>query len=252
MARYPEAIWRPCSKHGYGAYDTHLHQGVVIHSAEGSAAGLLSVLDSDREASWHFHINKDGRVYQPVDTDNIAWTNGSREANQRFWGIENEGRAPEPLTEPQYQSLLALVKWLWATYNLGAPVRQDNFWEHREMTRFGAPPTSCPGDRIPWTRLIADMEDDMTPEEYRAIAREAADAAIARLLNKREQGSLARALGAGFLPDLAHAVSGAAVAGAPNAQPSAVMKAIRAAVPSVGTGLKRGDTVSVVGTVKVE
>lgn len=174
MARYPGAIWRPCPKHGYGADDTHHHQGVVIHSAEGGAAGLLAVLDDpNREASWHFHVNKDGTVYQPVGTTRIAWTNGSLEANQRFWGIENEGSTPEPLTEPQYQSLLALVKWLWATYKLGAPARQDNLWEHREMTRFGAPPTSCPGGRIPWTRLIADMEEDdmgMTPEEKVALA----------------------------------------------------------------------------------
>ena len=165
MARYPNAIWRPTNKHGYPGNDTHLHQGVVIHSAEGGGAGLLSVLDDpNRPASWHFHILKNGNICQPVDTDNTAWTNGSQEANEKFWGIENEGIRGEPLTEPQYQSLLDVVRWLWQTYNLGAPQRQDNLWEHREMTRYGAASTSCPSGRIPWTRLIGDLtlqEDDM-------------------------------------------------------------------------------------------
>lgn len=78
--------------------------------------------------------------------------------------------------------------------------------------------------------LYLGLGDDMTPGEYRAIAKEEADKAVARLLNAREQGSLARALGAGTLPDLAHAISGAAVAGAPAAQPSAIVWAVRGAV----------------------
>ena len=165
MARYPGAIWRGSNKHGYSGNDTHLCQGLVIHSAEGGAAGLLSVLDDpNRPASWHFHILKSGTIYQPVDTDNIAWTNGSQEANEKFWGIENEGIRGEPLTEPQYQSLLGVVCWLWETYSLGRPTRQENLWEHREMTRYGAASTSCPSGRIPWVRLIGDLalqEDDM-------------------------------------------------------------------------------------------
>ena len=173
MARYPEAIWRPTNKHGYPGNDTHLHQGLVIHSAEGSLAGLFSVLDGTREASWHFSVTQGGSVYQHVDTDRIAWTNGSLLANQKFWGIECEGGGlgspGEPLTEPQYQALAGVVWWLWKVHGLTRYERQRTLWEHNEMTRFEAPPTTCPSGRIPWSRLIAESEDDMTPEEVREI-----------------------------------------------------------------------------------
>ena len=164
MPRYPGAQWHPTPKHGYGSDDTHLRQGLVIHSAEGSLAGLFSVLAGSRDASWHFSVAQDGGVYQHVDTANIAWTNGSQLANTKFWGIECEGGGSnpgEPLTEPQYQALVGVVRWLWETHGLSRYERQETLWEHNEMTRFGASSTSCPSGRIPWQRLIADLEDGM-------------------------------------------------------------------------------------------
>lgn len=173
MSRYPMATWRPTSKHGYENTDFHLHQGLVIHSAEGSLAGLFSVLDGSRQASWHFSVAQDGRVFQHVDTANIAWTNGSQDSNTRFWGIECEGGGPgnssEPLTELQYQALVRVVRWLWGTHGLTGYIRQQTLWEHNEMTRFGAASTSCPSGRIPWQRLIADLEEDMTDEQWKLL-----------------------------------------------------------------------------------
>ena len=167
MAIYPGAIWRPTDKHGYGSFDTHSQEGVVVHSAEGSLAGALSVLDGPRQASWHFFLADTGHVYQHVDTDQIAWTNGAYDANKLWWGIECEGVAGEALTEPQFASLVTLILWLWATHQVGAFVRQETLWEHREMTRFGSAYTSCPSGRIPWVRLITELEEDMgmTAEE---------------------------------------------------------------------------------------
>lgn len=169
MVCYPGAVWRPTGKHGYGGNEAHLHQGLVIHSAEGSLAGLFSVLDGPRQASWHFSMAQDGTVYQHVDTLDIAWTNGSKDSNTRFWGIECEGGGPgnlgERLTEPQYQALVGVVRWLWETYGLGRYERQQTLWEHNEMTRFGASSTSCPSGRIPWQRLIADLEGNMALEQ---------------------------------------------------------------------------------------
>jgi N-acetyl-anhydromuramyl-L-alanine amidase AmpD len=133
-------------------------------------AGALSVLDGPRQASWHFFISKVGNVYQHVDTNNIAWTNGGFDANRLFWGIECEGVEGEPLTEPQFDALLGVVRWLWDTHQVGAFVRQETLWEHREMTQFGSAPTSCPSGRIPWERLISSLEDNMlTPEDEAKI-----------------------------------------------------------------------------------
>ena len=63
MSRYPDAIWYPTDKHGYTGNDAHAQMGLVVHSAEGSLVGLLSVLDGTREASWHFSMAQDGRVF---------------------------------------------------------------------------------------------------------------------------------------------------------------------------------------------
>ena len=127
MARYPDSTWRPTDKHGYGGFDTHSQEGVVVHSAGGSLAGALSVLDGPREASWHFFITKTGQIYQHVDTTQIAWTNGSYNANKYFWGIECEGGGPghegEPLTEPQYNALLRLLRWL--CLRMGLPLLSE-------------------------------------------------------------------------------------------------------------------------------
>ena len=158
MSKYPDAIWQPTSKNGYPSTNIHLGEGVVIHSAEGSYASAMAVLAGPREASWHFFVCKDGTVYQHVDSANIAWTNGSFEANKKFWGIETEGVAGEPLTDPQFESLALLVKWLLGPL---PAIRGKTLWEHNEMTAYGAQPTACPSKRIPWTRLIAALEDDM-------------------------------------------------------------------------------------------
>ena len=35
--------------------------------------------------------------------------------------------------------------------------------EHRECTTWGAEPTACPSGRIPWARIMAELEDEMKP-----------------------------------------------------------------------------------------
>ena len=195
MSKYPDAIWQPTPKMGYPSTNIHLGEGVVIHSAEGSYASAMAVLAGPREASWHFFVCKDGTVYQHIDSANIAWTNGSFEANKKFWGIENEGMAGEPLTDPQFESLALLVKWL-----LGAlkPVRKQTLWEHNEMTAYGAAPTACPSNRIPWTRLIAALEDDMTPAElFAQLKKDPGFASYLTLIEqlRRAQGTLEAQLG---------------------------------------------------------
>lgn len=169
---YPEAIWRESPKHGYGADDTHLNQGACVHSMEGGLAAAFGELDNPlRQASWWFSVAKDGQVYQHVDTSNIAWTNGSYEANRRFWGIEHEGRAGEPLTEEQYVASRDLIRWLLESHGLQA-VRGETLFEHREMVRWGSAPTACPSGRIPWERILADLQEaDMTPDESQRLER---------------------------------------------------------------------------------
>lgn len=126
---------------------------------EGSLAAAFAELDNpNRQASWHFSVVKDGRVYQHVDTDNISWASGSQNANTRFWGIEHEGVVGQPLTPAQTAATTALMGWLLALKNLPA-VRNSTLWEHREMTAYGSAPTACPSSRIPWAVIIKALKE---------------------------------------------------------------------------------------------
>lgn len=152
--RYPNAVWRPTDKHGYGNDDNCLQQGIVAHSMEGSLQAAFGELDRpDRQASWHFSVAKSGAVYQHIETENISYASGSYEANRRYWSIEHEGRAGEPLTDAQRLATTALMGWLLSLKGL-VPSRIKTLFEHNEMAKYGAAPTACPSGRIPWDAII--------------------------------------------------------------------------------------------------
>jgi len=161
--RYPPAIWRGTDKHGYGNDDTCLGEGIVAHSMEGPLAAAFGELDRpDRQASWHFSIAKDGTVYQHIETENISYASGSYQANRRFWSMEHEGVAGEPLEPPQKASSIGVMGWLLSTHGL-VPVRLLTLFEHRDMTAYGAAATACPSNRIPWNEIIAALQEDDMP-----------------------------------------------------------------------------------------
>lgn len=156
--RYPAATWRPTDKHGYGNDDNCLGLGIVAHSMEGSLQAAFGEIDRpDRQASWHFSVAKNGDVYQHIETENISYASGSYEANRRFWSIEHEGRAGEPLEPPQRIATTVLMGWLLGIKG-SAPVRGTTLREHREMVEFGATATACPSNRIPWDIIIAALQ----------------------------------------------------------------------------------------------
>ena len=86
----------------------------------GYYAGAMAELDKlTRRASWHFSVLRDGRVFQHYDTKIITWHCGSVYWNARLIGIEHEGGYMphnEPLTAPQLESSVRLVKWIAATH----------------------------------------------------------------------------------------------------------------------------------------
>lgn len=162
---YPPAIQRRSPKHGYGNDDQLRREGICAHSMEGPLAAAFGELDRpDRQASWHFSVAKDGKVYQHLDTEHISYASGSYNANKRFWSIEQEGYAGEPFTGPQLASTIPLVRWLLNLANL-PPIRMTSLFEHNEMTAYGADPTACPSGRWPWPVIITELgdveEDDM-------------------------------------------------------------------------------------------
>ena len=174
MAIYPDAIWRPGppSKQGYASYPKNFAQGVVLHSMVGYFGGAMAELDKlERRASWHFSINRDGKVYQHYDTEAVTWHCGSAYWNGRLIGIEHEGGfnpANEPLTPAQLASSQKLVQWLAQTHGFtpvrGTGIEGRTLFEHNEIAP-PSDPTSCPSKRIPWDaytggRMYTDKQID--------------------------------------------------------------------------------------------
>ena len=164
----------PADKQGRDPPRGFLAKGAVLHSAEGYHSGLYSRLFGPDPVSWHFSIMQDGTVEQHYDTWAECWHAGSPnfkppmtwsgEANVRFWGIEHEGMASEPLTDDQLDASVRLLKWLWETHNLREYSLLYTLWEHNWLA-----PTSCPSNRIPWGQIIARLEGDLTMTQYQQL-----------------------------------------------------------------------------------
>lgn len=170
---YPLAVDRPGPTWKVWP-DTNRKEGVVAHSLEGSGLAGMSQLVGTVQVSWHFTVLKDGSVWQHYPLEASCWHAGSRAQNVRLIGIEHEGKAGEPLTEPQAQASVSLVRWLAA--ECGWPLeRHTRLLEHNEVYA-----TACPSGRIPWERYVP--ENDPNHEDgfdtglvrlrYEAILRE--------------------------------------------------------------------------------
>lgn len=154
----PWARWRPgpAEKLGYGGVAHWANKEfVVAHSVEGSLAGALAELDKPaRQASWHATITYDGDVYWHYDATAVCWASGAVHPNQRGVAIEHEGRAGQPLTRAQVHALARIIGWCARRFGWRDVRRGVELIEHRECVRWGAQPTSCPSDRIPWRDVI--------------------------------------------------------------------------------------------------
>jgi hypothetical protein len=133
---------------------------------------MRRIIQAPGEPSWTFSNPKRGRLIQHFERGTNIWANGSFVANLSFDACESEGVDGEDLTGSQVQNLVDLAKWYKKEEGWLAFKRREQAWEHREMTRFSAPPTACPSDRIPWDIIIpaVEEEDEMPDTELRARA----------------------------------------------------------------------------------
>ena len=132
-------------------------------------------------ASWVGSITYGGGLYQHAPLSVACWTNGSGEANRRFRGFEFEGGPPgresEPFTTPQLLAgariLYDMREWRgWPELRRPQSGLTGQEWEHREMTRFGAPPTACPSNRPDWAAMnyiVALMDQASAAEEDKMV-----------------------------------------------------------------------------------
>ncbi len=123
------------------------------------------------EASSHFGIARDGRIWQWVRVQDSAWTNGILQnpdlsvgwladsvrrninPNTRTVSIEHEGYTGRPFTEEQYKASLWLHRYLCTRYNI-VPDREHVIGHYQVTARDRA---HCPGPAFPWKRLMTDL-----------------------------------------------------------------------------------------------
>jgi len=130
---------------------------MIWHSLEGSMSPALAILQGPAPKSWHFTLPKRGTgFYQHYPIYKVAWHGGGLGANRRFFGVETEGVAGEPLTDHQLECGVDVMTWAAENDVLPWPgfARWDTLHEHNEMTRYGSAPTACPSGRIPWQEEV--------------------------------------------------------------------------------------------------
>lgn len=144
-------------------------KGIFLHSAEGYEPYLRSHPAQATGVSWHLSNLFDGRLLQHYSLLCQCWH--ATAANNRYIGMEHEGRVPNDpsLTDAQVATARRVIAEIadWRGWTPSRPTSpQDTshtLWEHNEVVRLGGTGSACPSGRIPWDKILAapPQEDDM-------------------------------------------------------------------------------------------
>jgi len=160
----PDMTWVPSPNHSQPK--GYKYEAIVDHIMSGTLLGTDSwFADPASGVSSHFGVGKNGEIHQYVDLAYPAWANGV--VNKPNWplysgvnpnyytvSIEHEGESGDVMPEAQYQSTLALHRWLIET--LGISVSRDSIIGHYRINSVDK--ANCPGTGFPWDRLFEDLE----------------------------------------------------------------------------------------------
>jgi hypothetical protein len=168
MARMPGATWRPVPNHTTGGQDAVY--GVVLHIMEGTLDGTDSWFrNAKAQASSHFGVGKDGRIFQWVDTADRAWAQIS--GNRTWLSIEHEGHSGDSLTPAQLAATARIVAWMHATHGVqlvptDSPNGRGIGWHGMGADAWGGH-YDCPGNPIKAQRaaIIAAAKGGGVPQK---------------------------------------------------------------------------------------
>lgn len=152
MPRYPGAVWRDVgapSRFSNGAM--HEQLGVVLHVNDAQSDDLFGWITGDNGMSCHFQVNKEGKVYQYIDTAYSSWC--QKDGNNTYLSIESQGFASESATSEQVDSIGGILAWIHKVH--GMPLQladapgQRGFGWHGMGAAHGADwgHPDCPGVR---------------------------------------------------------------------------------------------------------
>jgi len=153
-------------------------QGIVDHISQGNLNSNIGWFHNPTsEVSSTYEVGLSGKIVQYVSEADTAWANGPIDLsgpdgfdhsvpwllecaqmgynpNKRTISIEHEGFTGNPMPETQYQSTLALHKYILAR-NLAIKSDRTGIIGHYQVNK--AQKANCPGTGFPWARLMSDL-----------------------------------------------------------------------------------------------
>jgi N-acetyl-anhydromuramyl-L-alanine amidase AmpD len=169
--------------------------GAILHSSEGTMAGMNAVFNIAGGASAHYAVARDGRRYQYVREKDVAYhcfawgSDPQFNHNRPSWllastgrysavnaytvGIELEGYAVSGFTAAQYVELASLLREISERHGFPLTLLPDAGAAARVTTHaFLQSNRSDPGALFDWNALrdaLQQGEDEMTPEQQRIV-----------------------------------------------------------------------------------
>ena len=149
---------------------------IVLHHSGGVAAGDIPTLTTGGQVSCHKYVTRDGRRYQFVRDDDIAWTCGvqtqyernphpmgsrwSGDENRPAFNVEMENRGSEAFTDAQYS---VVADWTadWIR-RYGVPFDRRHIIGHRELTTHAQ--HQDPNDNWNWNRFMQLVGERLNAE----------------------------------------------------------------------------------------
>jgi len=136
---------------------------IILHTMVGTVAGANARFNTpNSQVSAHYGVGLDGKLYQWVDEDNVAFHAGNYLVNQSSIGIEHEdGTNPQtnptaynnPRPDALYESSAKLVADICKFYDF--PADSDHIFRHEDVIdkQYYPGGTGCP-DALDTNRII--------------------------------------------------------------------------------------------------
>ncbi len=166
---YVSAIWDAAAACNY-ANTTTTKDAVVIHMAEGTAAGVRAWYQNCASgASAHYVVSELGTIWQMVSEAQVA-----RHAScydERSVGIQHEGYSASP-AHPQvlYDASAALTRDVCDRWSIPQEKRTSapGIVGHQNLVAWGCGPASDPGAGWDWDYYIAQVRGILPPPDWDA------------------------------------------------------------------------------------
>lgn len=140
-------------------------QSIVLHTMVGTVDGTNNEFNiPNKQKSAHYGVGLDGKLYQWVDEDNVAYHAGNYPVNQTSIGIEHEDGGDANCIRPDtlYESSAKLVAEICKYYDF--PADKEHIFLHKDVIDKSVYKggTSCP-DLLDTDQIIRMAQEILNP-----------------------------------------------------------------------------------------